>query len=351
MPPYARALLNILEDTASEKEHLHQMQSAVLNILEDAGAEKDHLHEAQSAALNILEDAGVEREHLHETQSAALNILEDFASDKIHLENMKKSVLNILEDLGVEKHQLGEQTIQLEAANRELEAFSYSVSHDLRAPLRGIDGWSAALLEDYGGQLEGRAKQYLERLRSETQRLGRLIDDLLHLSRVSRMEMDRQHVDLTALAQTVASRLTEAHPGQTIEFLIESGLTARADAPLLDVVLTNLLDNAVKFATRKPEARVEVGQTQVEGEPTFFVRDNGAGFDMAYVSNLFGAFQRLHKVTEFPGTGIGLATVQRVIHRHGGRVWAEAQVDAGATFFFTLGAERAAGRDKKGVTH
>jgi light-regulated signal transduction histidine kinase (bacteriophytochrome) len=323
---YARALLNILEDTASEK---------------------DQLRETQSAALNILEDAGAEKEHLHEMQSAALNILEDFASDKIHLEDMKKSVLNILEDLGVEKLQLGEQTIQLEAANRELEAFSYSVSHDLRAPLRGIDGWSAALLEDYGGQLEGRAKRYLERLRSETQRLGRLIDDLLHLSRVSRMEMERQHVDLTALAQAVAARLTEAHPDQAIEFLIESGLTARADAPLIEVVLTNLLDNAVKFATRKPQARVEVGQTQVEGEPAFFVRDNGAGFDMEYVSALFGAFQRLHKVTEFPGTGIGLATVQRVIHRHGGRVWAEAQVDAGATFYFTLGAHQGSGRGAK----
>src|SRR6476660_1028 len=164
------------------------------------------------APLNILEDAGAQKEHLHEMQSAALNILEDFASDKIHLEDMKKSVLNILEDLGVEKLQLGEQTIQLEAANRELEAFSYSVSHDLRAPLRGIDGWSAALLEDYGGQLEGRAKRYLERLRSETQRLGRLIDDLLHLARVTRMEMQRQPVDLTALVQSVTARLIETHP-------------------------------------------------------------------------------------------------------------------------------------------
>jgi light-regulated signal transduction histidine kinase (bacteriophytochrome) len=225
------------------------------------------------------------------------------------------------------------------------------VSHDLRAPLRGIDGWSAALLEDYGGRLEGRGQEYLERVRSETQRLGRLIDDLLHLSRVSRMEMDRQRVDITALAQSVAARLTEAHPGQAIEFLIEPGLTASADEPLLDVVLTNLLDNAVKFASRRPQARVEIGQSQDHGERVFFVRDNGAGFDMAYVSALFGAFQRLHKVTEFPGTGIGLATVQRVIHRHGGRVWAESRVDAGATFFFTLGADRAGSRDKTEVTH
>jgi signal transduction histidine kinase len=332
------AVLNILEDTASEKEQLHGAQSAVLNILEDTASEKERLHGAQSAVLNILEDTASEKKQLHEMQSAVLNVLEDFDSEKHHLEDMKKAVVNILDDLGVEKRQLGERTVQLEAANKELEAFAYSVSHDLRAPLRGIDGWSMALLEDYAGRLDVRAQQYLDRLRSETQRMGRLIDELLQLSRVTRVEMQRQPVDLTALARSTADRLSEAHPGRQLEFLIEPGLTGIADAHLLEVALTNLLDNAVKFTGRRSHARIEVGQAKDQGEPAFFVRDNGAGFDMAYAGILFGAFQRLHKATEFPGTGIGLATVQRVIHRHGGRVWAEAQVDAGATFYFTLGA-------------
>jgi light-regulated signal transduction histidine kinase (bacteriophytochrome) len=337
MDSYVRALQNILEDTASEQNRFRGAHSATLNILEDAAAEKEQLNQTQTAALNILEDAAAEKDQLHQTQSAVLNILGDFASDKSHLEDLKKSVLNILEDLGAEKHQLAERSLQLEASNHELEAFSYSVSHDLRAPLRGIDGWSAALLEDYGGTLDQGGQQYLNRLRAETQRMGRLIDDLLHLSRVTRVEMQRQPVDVTALAQAVAARLTENHAGREIEFVIQPGLTGSADPHLLDVVLTNLLDNAVKFASRRAHARIEVGRTEDQGQEVFFVRDNGAGFDMAYAGALFGAFQRLHKVTDFPGTGIGLATVHRVIHRHGGRVWAEGQVDAGATFHFTLG--------------
>jgi light-regulated signal transduction histidine kinase (bacteriophytochrome) len=345
---YAHALLNILEDTASEKLELHQTQRAVLNILEDAAREKDQLEQTQRAALNILEDAAAETDHLHETQSAALNILEDFAHDKDHLEDMKKSVLNILEDLGVEKQQLSERSLEAEAANKELEAFAYSVSHDLRAPLRGIDGWSAALLEDYGGRLDERAQQYMERVRNETQRLGRLIDDLLHLSRMSRVEMERRPVDLSELARSVAARLTETHAARKLEFAIQPGLTASADATLLEVAVTNLLDNAVKFTGRRTEARIEIGETETQGIRAFFVRDNGAGFDMAYVGTLFGAFQRLHRVSDFPGTGIGLATVQRVIRRHGGRVWGESAVDQGATFFFTLGSPHEAKMDHSG---
>ena len=234
-----------------------------------------------------------------------------------------------------------ERTVQLEIANRELESFSYSVSHDLRAPLRGIDGWSLALLEDYGSQLDERAGKYLSRVRSETQRMGELIDDLLRLSRVNRGEMQRTQVDLTFIAMRVAAKLREAHRGRILEFSIARNLTARGDARLLEIVLTNLLDNAVKFTGTRPQARIEFGEILREGKAAFYVRDNGVGFEMRHASTLFGAFQRLHKVSEFPGTGIGLATVKRAIHRHGGEVWSESEVDRGATLGFTLPPENA----------
>ncbi|MCW5978714.1 MAG: PAS domain S-box protein [Bryobacteraceae bacterium] len=230
-----------------------------------------------------------------------------------------------------------DRTAQLEAANQELEAFSYSVSHDLRAPLRGIDGWSLALLEDYGGQLDVRARQYLNRVRFETQRMGALIDDLLQLSRVSLSEMQRRAVDLTALAHAVAVRLREDEPRRELDFSIQPGLTAPGDPRLLEIALMNLLGNAAKFTAPRDRARIEFGCLEPDGDPVFYVRDNGVGFDMTYAGALFGAFQRLHKTSEFPGSGIGLATVQRVIRRHGGRLWAEAEVDRGATFYFTLG--------------
>jgi PAS domain S-box-containing protein len=230
-----------------------------------------------------------------------------------------------------------ERTAQLESANQELEAFAYSVSHDLRAPLRGIEGWVAALTEDCAGQLDERGHGYLARVRSETQRMGLLIDDLLQLSRVARTGMQLLPVNLTATAQSIAGRLAEANAGRAIEFVIEAGLTGIGDPRLLEIALTNLLSNAVKFTSPGAEARIEFGQATENGRPSFYVRDNGVGFDMAQADKLFRAFQRLHKTSEFPGTGIGLAIVQRVIRRHGGRVWAEAEVDRGATFHFTIG--------------
>lgn len=226
---------------------------------------------------------------------------------------------------------------QAEAATRELEAFSYSVAHDLRAPLRSIDGFSQVLLEDYAGSLDAEASKHLCRVRESAQRMAELIDDLLNLSRVTRGEMQRESVDLSALAHAAIERLERTGSERSVEWRLEEGLVARGDPRLLAIALDNLLGNAWKFTARGPHARIDVGATRREGELVYFVRDTGAGFDMAYASKLFGVFQRLHTAAEFEGTGIGLATVQRIVQRHGGRVWAEGAVNQGATFFFTLG--------------
>ncbi len=231
---------------------------------------------------------------------------------------------------------LAERTAQMEGANKELEAFSYSVSHDLRAPLRGIEGFSRVLLEDYSGALDERGKGYLTRVCAASCRMGQLIDDLLSLSRLSRRGMRSQTVDLSALARTLADELRQSQPDRHVEFVIQPDLKVTGDENLLRVVLVNLLGNAWKFTGRCPQTRIEFGVEPREDASVYFVRDNGAGFDMAYVDKLFGAFQRLHSGVEFEGTGIGLATVQRVIHRHGGRVWAEGEVHKGACFYFTL---------------
>ena len=229
-----------------------------------------------------------------------------------------------------------ERTTQLEAAYKELEAFSYSVSHDLRAPLRSIDGFSQVLLEDYMDKLDAAGQDALKRVRAAAQRMAQLIDDMLKLSRVTRSEMHLETVDLSAMAHAVLDELQRTQPERQVNCVIVEGIVAKGDTQLLRAVLENLLGNAWKFTGKHGCARIEFGKTQREGETTYFVRDNGAGFDMAFVNKLFGAFQRLHPVEEFPGTGIGLATVQRIIRRHRGRVWAEGALAQGATFYFTL---------------
>ncbi len=249
-----------------------------------------------------------------------------------------------------------ERTAELEAANRELEAFCYSVSHDLRTPLRTIDGFSQAALEDYGMHLDETGRDYLNRVRNGCRHMDQLIDDLLNLSRVTRDQMHRAPVDLTALAQTVADQLRDSDPAHHVEFRIEPGLTAFGDARLLRAALFNLLSNAWKFSSKRPDPMIEFGRTALGPQPSapcsppsgvtpqspvFLVRDNGVGFDMRYAGKLFTAFQRLHTAQEFTGTGIGLATVARVIQRHGGRIWAEAAPGQGATFYFTLESEPA----------
>ena len=234
------------------------------------------------------------------------------------------------------EQRVSERSAQLEAANRELETFSHSVSHDLRAPLRAIDGFGKALQEEYAHTLDAQGQHYLERVLAGTQQMGQLIDALLSLSRVSRMELHHDAVDLSALAQAIAASFREREPQRRAMFVIAAGLHADGDARLLRVVLENLVGNAWKYTGKHAQARIELGVIEQNGAPVYFVRDDGAGFDMAYAGKLFGAFQRLHSDGEFPGTGIGLATVQRVIHRHGGRIWAEGVVEGGATFYFTL---------------
>jgi len=231
------------------------------------------------------------------------------------------------------------RTLELEASNAELEAFSYSVSHDLRAPLRSIDGFSQALLEDYDERLDEQGSEFLRRIRSATQRMGLLIDDLLDLSRVTRTELRREQVDLSAIASAIGRDLQQAQPDRQVNLTVEPGLVATADSRLMRTALANLLENAWKFTRNREVAEVRFGLAGSGPEKVFMVKDNGVGFDMRYAEKLFQPFQRLHNVQEYPGTGIGLATVSRIVRRHGGRVWAEASIDGGAAFYFTLGAE------------
>ena len=229
-----------------------------------------------------------------------------------------------------------DRTAQLEAANKELEAFSYSVSHDLRAPLRSIDGFSQAVMEDYGDKLGPDGQADLQRVRAATQRMAQLIDDMLDLSRVTRAKLVREEIDLSALARSVGAEIQKAEPRRHVDFRVTEGLAVEADPRLLRIVLENLLRNAWKFTGKHATANIEFGVLRDNGKPAYFVRDDGAGFDMTYANKLFGAFQRLHAMTDFSGTGVGLATVQRIVARHGGRVWAEGAVEKGATFYFTL---------------
>ena len=232
------------------------------------------------------------------------------------------------------------RTRQLEAANRELESFAYSVSHDLRAPLRSMDGFSTALMEDYSERLDNEGKDYLQRVRAAAKRMTQLIDGLLDLSRKTRAEMRCESVNLSSLARAIAADLNQSQPERRVEWIIEPDMIVNGDTRLLRAMIENLLNNAWKFTSRRDKGKIEFGVlpfSEVEEKNgTYFVRDNGAGFDMTHADRIFGVFQRLHGETEFPGTGIGLATVERIIHRHGGRIWAEGKMDGGATFYFTL---------------
>jgi len=289
--------------------------------------ELDQRVEERTAQLQAAQD------ELQRTNSDLLQLtleLEDRVAERTDEVRMLNAEL---------ERRVEERTAELAEVNKELETFAYSVSHDLRAPLRGIDGWSLALLEDYGDALDDTGRGFIRTVRAETERMAQLIDALLQLSRVTRREMRREVVDLTGLAREVAEELRQADADRRAEIVIVPGIVAHGDRTLLRAVLQNLLGNAWKFTNKREHARIELGIVLGPGQRAYFVRDNGAGFNMAFSSKLFAPFQRLHNTGEFPGTGVGLATVQRIIGRHGGRVWAEGVPDEGATFYFTLGGD------------
>jgi light-regulated signal transduction histidine kinase (bacteriophytochrome) len=259
----------------------------------------------------------------------ASTIARDFTERK-RAEEELKTYREHLEDL------VKERTVELEAANKELQTFSYSVSHDLRAPLRTIDGFGQALLEDYDNKLDAQGKDYLTRIRTATRHMAELIEDMLRLSRITRAEINIAEINLTEIAQSVIDELRKSEPQRNINIIIAEGLKDKADARLIRIALENLLGNAWKFTSKQPDALIEFGSTKEGKKTVYFIRDNGAGFNMSYVDKLFIPFQRLHTENEYPGTGIGLATVRRIIFRHGGTVWAEAQVGKGATFYFNI---------------
>jgi signal transduction histidine kinase len=341
----------VLMDTGkSQMDHLRQIANAAEN--EELQLLARRKREAAADALSVRYTLGlasgldlilivcVYLYFLHERRLrlAAEYTAEDLARSRVEIERKASEIHQLNATL---ETRVQERTFELEAANRnldatnrELEAFSYSVSHDLRAPLRTIDGFSLALEEDYADVVGDDGKDYIKRVRTGVQRMGGLIDALLQLSRITRAEIERESIDLTELADSVASQLVDQNPQQKIEFTIEKGLRTTADPKVLRVALENLFGNAIKFSSRKPETKVEFGWDQEKA--AWFVRDNGAGFDMHYEYKLFGAFNRLHGDKDFQGSGIGLATVARVIRRHHGKIWANSVVNNGATFWFTL---------------
>jgi PAS domain S-box-containing protein len=267
-----------------------------------------------------------------------------FETQKIPLKNADGEVYSVIvtfrniSELVATKKALSQRTIELDATNRELECFSYSVSHDLHAPLRVINGFSQILLERYTDKLDEKGKHYLDRIRANSEHMGELIDDLLKLSRITRSQINRTKVNLSAIAKKLAIELSLSQPERMVEFAIAPGLLAKGDEKLIQILIDNLLNNAWKYTSKHPKARIEFGAiaSGKDNKLTYFIKDNGAGFDMAYADKLFGAFQRLHSEADFPGTGIGLATVKRIVHKHGGKVWAEGNLAQGATFYFTL---------------
>jgi len=260
-----------------------------------------------------------------------VGISRDITEDKRHVEQLARSAAGL-------EARVRERTAQLERANRELEAFTFSVSHDLRAPLRTIEGFSERVLIDSAGKLSAKAEGYLQRVRLASQRMSRLIDNLLELSQTGRKELHRRMVDVSAMASEIETELRELEPDRKVQLTVQPGVTAVADGELLRIVLDNLLRNAWKFTSARAQGEIDVGSERREGRTVYFVRDNGAGFDMRRAGRLFAPFQRLHRAADFPGTGIGLAVTQRVVRRHLGEIWAQAEVDKGATFYFTLDA-------------
>jgi signal transduction histidine kinase len=354
---YEAAMLNILEDGAQEQERLWDTQRAVINILEDSSADAKRLTDTVAASMNILGDLRDERAVSTEVQLAMLNILDDFSDERQHLSDTQRATLNILDDFGLEKikaeravrdlarevgeRQLVEQDLEaanlaLSQSNEQLGSFSYSVAHDLRAPLRAIDGFSMILLEDHAADLDEEGQRLLGVVLASVAKMGSLIDGLLSFSRLGRAAFTPEKVDMTAVVQTVVTELREIDPLCPVELVVEPLAPAWADRALIRQVWVNLLSNAIKFSRDRASPRVVVRCDRRVGEVAYSVADNGAGFDMQFVAKLFKVFERLHTTAQFDGTGIGLAIVDRIVGRHGGWVSAEGKVGEGATFSFSL---------------
>jgi two-component system sensor kinase len=331
------ATINLLEDMQDERNRVDQTQRATMNILEDFDEEKSMLKDLQLATMNLLEDVEEERHNFQLVQKATLNLLEDMNTEREKSEESKRALINILEDAEVERIKAEKSKALLEAANNELEAFSYSVSHDLRSPLRAISGFTDVLLDDWAPQLDDEGKRFLGLVQENAHKMGQLIDDLLAFSRLSRQTMTVAEIDMAELAQSVFEEVQANSPGRSIAFRIGTIPPARGDKALIRQVLVNLISNAVKFTRIRKKALIEFGFQSGGDQDAYYIRDNGVGFEMQYVGKLFGVFQRLHSETEFEGTGVGLALVSRIITRHGGTIRAEGHVDQGATFYFSLG--------------
>ena len=325
-------------DIPALRELLEQILPAD-TILDDF--ELEHEFETIGQRTMLLNARRIHREA--DDAQMVLLAIEDVTERKRGEEELRLSEIGLRDA----NNGLAAANLKLTSANKEMEAFAYSVSHDLRAPLRGIDGFSKALLDEYQDKLDDTGRGYLNRVRAGTQRIGWLIDDLLKLSRLSQIGMSHQNVEVGELAGKIAHEMQEDEPERQVDFVCAPGITAFGDRALLNAALENLLRNAWKFTIGREHARIEFGASEQNGERVYYVRDDGVGFDMTYVDKLFGAFQRLHTAAEFPGSGIGLAIVQRVIQRHGGRVWAEGEVGKGATFSFTLPTLASASEDDR----
>ncbi|HEV2426214.1 MAG TPA: ATP-binding protein [Terriglobia bacterium] len=327
---------------------LDATQRALMNILEDLTSEQGSFEAAQRALLNILEDSEAEKLHLQGAQRAVLNILEDFDGERCKVEVINRNLQAEIEERQKAEGRIKElnqelegrvieRTAELAASNRELEAFAYSVSHDLRAPLRHMDGFLTLLAKHSSGRLDAGGLRYLDKVATASRTLGILIDDLLQFSRMGRNEIRKAAVDLDRLLEQIRQEFELENKDRRVNWVIGPLPEVVADPAMLRLVMTNLISNAFKFTRPRGEARIEIGSTGDAGdEAVIFVKDNGVGFDPQYAAKLFKVFQRLHSSDEFEGTGIGLANVRRIVERHGGRVWAEGAVGAGASFYFSL---------------
>jgi light-regulated signal transduction histidine kinase (bacteriophytochrome) len=332
-----RDMTNLFNNYRKEKETLIESHKAILNILEDSVHEKYKLETYQKALLNILEDNDESIKYGEQTQKSLINILEDYNVDKSVLSDSQKAVLNILDDFQIEKVKVEQTNQELILSNKELESFSYTVSHDMRAPSRAINGFARILQKKYYDQLDEEGKALLNTIISEAIRMGQLIDDLLAFSRLGRKDVQKSRCDTNALVKAVLEEILREREDYKKATLIVNDLPPiNCDKVLMRQVFTNLLSNALKFSSKTEKPVVEIGCDSKDDALIFFIKDNGAGFDMKYYNKLFGVFQRLHDNNEFPGTGIGLAIVNRIVTRHGGRVWAESKLNEGTTFYFLL---------------